>query len=615
MKHLLAALLCLLLCGCTPQTSPEAELPPETVPAKTGMYDPHHPVELAYPGEVRAYPLTQKQVHGILPFGRKVLTLSGSGNTAITLLSGEELWEEAVMTVDFELRQEDPSLRIHEGHISFFDPTARETLVLDGNLREVQRIAAPDNLSGVPLLSDDRSILYYCTPWSVMAWNLESGIRRTLRELSCEGQTVSALHRGSTVLQCSVREENTENLLFLSAEDGRALHTLPADGSVFSGDSRYFAAVPAGNMELLIYGEEESSAKMLLPEQFPDCQYYLPEDHAVVTAADTGDGFTLDYYELNTGILRASFTPEPFLTLKNVINCQGHALYILAGNPETGSDILYRWDALRKPPESGNTASHSFPYSPADNPDSASLAACQEYAETIGRKYGITVLVGEKAAEVQPWDYRFTPEHLAPVLRRELDMLDRCLSCYPETVLQQTAAHFSGLTVCLVREITGTPESGSLDTATGIQFFQDGEAYVVIAAGKYARQALYHEFYHVMETHILTESTALDTWESLNPAGFSYTGSHSSHPEAEVYLRGQTRAFVDRYSMCYAKEDRARIFEYATLPGNEDLFPSEYMQRKLNAVCSAIREAYRLNRVPEVLPWEQYLATPLAAAE
>jgi len=615
MKHLLAVLLCLLLCGCTLQTTSETETPADTVPAKVSMYDPRHPIEQTYPGEVRGYPLTMRKVHGIRAFGKDVLTLSGYGSTTLTLLTGEELWEDASITLDFELMQEDPSLRIHEAHISFFDPQARETLVLDRNLQETQRIAAPNGLSGVPLLSHDRSTLYYCTTWAVMAWDLESGIRRTVRELSCENQEMTGLHQNDAVLQCSVQDGGTEKLLFLSADNGMELKTLAADASVIFRDSRYFAAIPAGKMTLLIFGEEGSPHQMLLPKQFQSGQYYLAEDHAVVTVCSTGNGLTLDYYELNTGILRSSLVLEPLQTPKSIVNCQGHSLYILAYDPDTDCDILYRWDVLRQLPEAGNTTNYTFPYFTADAPDSGSLAACREYADAIGEKYGITVRIGNAAAEIQPWDYRFTPEHLAPILQRELNILDLCLSQYPETVLQQTAAHFSNLTISLVREIAGTPESGSLSTATGIQFFRDGEAYVVIATGKYAQQALYHEFYHVMETHILAESTALDTWENLNPAGFSYNDGYGTQQDADIYLRGQTRAFVDSYSMSYPKEDRARIFEYATLSGTGDIFRSEYMQRKLTAVCTAIRGAYRMKQVADVLPWEQYLATPLAATE
>ena len=204
------------------------------------------------------------------------------------------------------------------------------------------------------------------------------------------------------------------------------------------------------------------------------------------------------------------------------------------------------------------------------------------------------------------------PLSRADLLQQELNALDQRLCRFPAGFLQTLAGKFTDLNICIVRSAQGSPESGSLSTATGIQFFQDSGAYVVISTGKYAQQALYHEFYHAMESHILTESTALDQWDSLSPAGFTYgTGNQDN----DIYLRGQTRAFVDHYSMTYPKEDRARIFEYAMLPGMENLFRSEYMQRKLNAVCTAVRDTYGLKRSPEIFLWEQYLVTPIVPSE
>jgi len=43
------------------------------------------------------------------------------------------------------------------------------------------------------------------------------------------------------------------------------------------------------------------------------------------------------------------------------------------------------------------------------------------------------------------------------------------------------------------------------------------------------------------------------------------------------------------------------------LPGNEALFQSDAMQRKLKALCDGIREAYGLRESPETFLWEQYL--------
>ena len=47
--------------------------------------------------------------------------------------------------------------------------------------------------------------------------------------------------------------------------------------------------------------------------------------------------------------------------------------------------------------------------------------------------------------------------------------------------------------------------------------------------------------------------------------------------------------------------------EYAMLPGQEDLFRTAAMQRKLAAICSGIREAYSLEGHTDTFLWEQYL--------
>lgn len=605
MKRLTAVLLCLLLCGCgraAPAVSPETT---PAVPVAAELYDPHHPMEQENSGLLRAYPLTVPDVQGMLTLGKHVLLLSGGEQTTLTLFTGDRLRETARIPLAFSLRQDDPSLQIHENGISFFDPVNRETLLLDHRLQIIRRITAPDGLSGMPILSPDGTILYYCTGWSVMAWDLETGIRRTVKELSHEHQEMTALLLGGSILECTVRDNGLTRKLLLSAHQGQELGVLPEDSLLGSGEERYFAVLPSGYQTLLIFGKPEEAPELLLPNRLWQQQFYLPEDHAAVTVHAAPEGTQLDYYELNTGILRSSLNLKTTEPPKSIANSKDHRVYILTKDPQTNGDILYRWDVLRQPPDTGNITSYKTDYPSAKDPKV--LEACRDYAKAIGEAYGITVCVWEDAVKTQPWDYRFQPETLAPVLQKELKLLEQRLARYPEGVLQQTRDHFASLTICLVRQISGTGDSRSLNAATGIQFFQDREAYVVITTGAYSEQALYHELYHVMETHILTESTGLDSWEALNPAGFSYG---SSQQDSDVYLRGQTRAFVDRYSMGAVKEDRARILENAMLPERKELFQSEYMQRKLRAMCTGIREAYRLENHPQALPWEQYLVNP-----
>ena len=145
------------------------------------------------------------------------------------------------------------------------------------------------------------------------------------------------------------------------------------------------------------------------------------------------------------------------------------------------------------------------------------------------------------------------------------------------------------------------------------QFEQQGKS-VMLAAGDTSEKALYHELYHVMETHILGNSIALDQWAKLNPVGFEYDYDYLANAQRDgsEFLQPDTRSFVDTYSMSYPKEDRARIFEYAMTAGNEPLFAASPLQYKLKMLCQGIREAFGLKKSPENFLWEQYLNQPMA---
>ena len=123
------------------------------------------------------------------------------------------------------------------------------------------------------------------------------------------------------------------------------------------------------------------------------------------------------------------------------------------------------------------------------------------------------------------------------------------------------------------------------------------------------KQNFCHGVYHYMETRLLSKSSALYEWHKYNPKGFTYDNSYLANLDRTdmTYVEGDKRYFIDLFSMSYAKEDRARIFEYACMPGNEDLFKIPAIQTKLQRICKGIREAYGLNKVETVFLWEQYL--------
>ena len=75
-----------------------------------------------------------------------------------------------------------------------------------------------------------------------------------------------------------------------------------------------------------------------------------------------------------------------------------------------------------------------------------------------------------------------------------------------------------------------------------------------------------------------------------------------------TYIEGEKPYFINLFSMSFAREDRATIFEYACAPGNEEYFKTPVLQEKLKRICKGIREAYGLKKVETEFLWEQYLA-------
>ena len=150
-KALCLILLCLLLCGCETQRSPDSVLPTETEATEAAdtepmpLYVPGHPLEQSAPGALRVYPL-RRQAHGLLAMGNRLIALCGSDGTELTLLTGEDMTVSATVRLPFHLDADDPSLQIGEDALSYFDPVRKETVVLSSTLKAVSRIAAPEGL-------------------------------------------------------------------------------------------------------------------------------------------------------------------------------------------------------------------------------------------------------------------------------------------------------------------------------------------------------------------------------------------------------------------------------------------------------------------------------------
>lgn len=615
MKTLLALLLCcVMLWGCESSPRGLRNLPPLTPPSEDttaseqqGLYIPDSAMELQSAGALRTYLLPMEDPYGIRMLGEDLLVFSGKENTTLTLLSGEDLHIAAETVLSDRLTPDDPSLSFSQDTFSYHSKARRETVVLDHSFREKGRIPLPDMVDS-PILSPEGSTLYYCTGDAIIAWDLKEDLHRTLKMLSYDRQSLTGLYLDGTVLHCRILDADREEQLFLSTQTGKLLHTHSGALTMTASSGDYFAAFPSGGAQTLVFGSEGQQPRSLFPRDIAAECVFLPHSRGAVTISSPVDGkIFLDRYDLTDGQFTGSVTLEEAQYPFSVSEGASGEVFLLSRDDSLGAAVIYRWDVPSQ--TASDSTVYTFPHYTADSPDLAGLEACRSQAERISEKYGIDIRIWKDAVAVQPWDYDLEPEHRVSVIQQELKTLEEVLALYPGNMLRDTASHFSSLSLCLVSQITGSAESGNLDTATGIQFLNGTDAYVAVAVGANSRQSLYHEFYHVMETHIFGKSIALDRWDELNPAGFRYDYSYLTNKtrDSGVYLRGESRSFVDTYSMSFPSEDRARIMEYAMLPGNASLFRSDAMQRKLRTLCSGIREAFSLEDYSGSLLWEQYL--------
>ena len=597
-RILILTALCALLCGCASAAQPPEHTAPSPTLAAPSALTPGSRLRWEEHGDVRIFPISGEPVQGIRAWGENLLLFTGEEQTTLTVLSSGDYTVAGSTELSFLLGPEDPTLAFHGESFSFFDPGASQTLVLASSCRCIQRIPKAEAQCTCQVLSRDGQTLYYSTPEAIRAWELTTGIHRTVKELSGAAWTVAGTGWQDSVLLC--RTDTPPGAALLDAHTGHQLASVPADFALTTQGDTFFASFTLGQVQSLVYGTCVNTAKTLLPEDYSGRSFFLPASRRALCVSRAGeDTCTLTLYDLESG-------------------GKGESLSLTSSCPIAAAEAPEGvWLLLNREADSGATlclwspASDSFSGCCCEDyrPGEAAMAQCRALADSIGMKHGIRILIGDEAAAQEPWDYALQPENRTQLLRRELEALDRWLSNYPEPILRDTASHFDSFTICLVQSLTGRGTGGSLNTAAGVQFFKGNHSYLALALGKYAERTLYHELLHAMSTHLLTHSSALDRWEALNPSSFSYDYSYETNAvrDSGIYLRRGQEYFVDTYSMSFPKEDQARVMEYAMLPRNGDLFASPHLQQKLRALCLAIREAYGLEDDPQVFLWEQYL--------
>ena len=616
----LTALLCLLLLGCSRQSVPESvptTQPPTTVQTEptepAGCYLPDSELEASSNGALRVYRPDVTGLYAIYPLGDDLLAFSGVNNTVLSVLSGDNLYVSTQAELRCDISPYDPTFTVGQRWISYYDYLSSTVIYLDHSLKEINTLPAPEGMVGAPVLSPDMRKIYYCTDSAVRVWDLDTEIDRVLKEI-----TVPYLHIAGTLMDGEILsfrispDELDWTSLYISTETGEILYEHTDYLEITTANGYYYTNRWDSPMEEHLFGTDQETAYGLYPENYTAQVLFVADRHAAVSQEAQDDSLLLSCYDLNTGLRTSAVTVPYDFNLINAVTGPGEKyLYLLCLDEES---YICRWDPQAAPTD--DVAIYTSRRYTMRDPDIAGLTRCREKADELEARFDVNILLEAEAAGVQPWDYSIEPEHQVPVIWEMLTKMEAALEEFPEGFFTALAEGTTSNRVnfCLVRRLQGSYESGSLDTATGIQFWYDEDAYVALTMDGDFTYNFYHELFHVIDTRVLSHCNSYDTWNTLNPKGFHYDNDYITNQDRDgsAYLGDSDRSFIDTYSMSFPKEDRARIMEYASTPDNESYFATVTMQKKLKQLCLGIRKAFGLQKCTEEFLWEQYLDTPIA---
>ena len=596
-QWILLLALALLLTGCggpdvTPSTGPSIK-PGETEPTQSQTTPSTEPVEPTTPeAPVEDHGLSMidlgKEYDAVAGFGHQILLFSGNELSLWTV--GAEN-PEAVVEIDGLPRPETGCFRVVGGQILYFDSTAKTLVYLDGSLKEQRRLTIHEEMRGSPWLSQDGSMLYFCDSQGLRVWDFDKGICRNLKIQPGKWLGINGSLLSGTALRCQLEQEDgSVRTVLVSTENGQTLYEGEKLEDV-TGSGNFYCYVTENEWVFGVAGEQPQLLNV--PGAVP-----LPEIQGALTYFEGGQLVILNLFDLSTGRQTATIRVMRPLSIQSVFAFDGY-IWIL------GQDQLWRWDPSRYPVK--NEQDYAENRYTVDDPDTEGLAALKDRAEALGKPFGVEILLWKDVALAEPADYHFGIEYRTEVFAQALDILEQAFGKLPGDLLSRAADWNSDKTLHIVLASgISTPSDGPYAQVAGMEYLLDGKVYIVLDLGETLEQEFYHTLFHVIDPVILSNSIAYYKWNDLNPTGFRYDNDYikNLNRDEKQYL-GDNRYFIDIFSMSFAVEDRAQIFAYAMMEGNEGYFTSTAMQKKLKMLCNGLKDVFDLEG--KTYAWGQYL--------
>ena len=605
---ILAAVVLLgLLAGCASQKQEDPKAPTireeqPTEPLEPGTYEPDSAIEQESLGAVRSFlPPVADAVH-VLAARENVILFSGTEKTTLTVLAGENLAQRLQRTLDVLLTPEEVSVNLEKGELAYYDAARKAVVVLDANLREARQIPLPEAAIGKGILAPDWKTVYYAAADGLYGLDLGTGLPRLIKQQKNDASTMLQLCFDGEVLACTCHLDNGQvETHFLHTEDGRTLYTTRPLPRFASNRDVYF--FPRTEGSVLRYGcglWAEEPRQLTIPLE-ASAMPVMNLSGALILRQDDRQ-LTLEFADLLRLEKTAALTLEG---QREILAADGFGSHMLLLVREGEAVRLWKWDLEKS--RSPQAESCTVPYETWSQLDSEALRASKDKATALGNRFGVRVLVATEVLTMVPEGCTVEPEYLSQAYQRDMKALERGLAAFPQDFFRKASEGAGELTISMARSVTRNDQPLD-DRENGMLYWDEDAVGLILTMGEDLEQNFYHAMSHLIDTQVIGNSLAYDDWEKHNPASFSYDYNYLTNLEREDdgYLEGEDRAFIDTFSMSFPREDRARILEYAMMPGNEAYFQSEIMQEKLLSICIGIREGFELPESGHYV-WEQYL--------
>lgn len=589
-------LMALLLSGCGESTTPSET----TVPTEPTETTAPPSLLTGSEGSLTTYTLDGESCAVILPLGSSYVLLTTDGQ--IYLLTGDELTVSKSRALGCQLNADDPSILVKEEQISYYDSARGAYVTMGKNLTEISAISIRDEMTGGPLMAADFSTVYYCTADGIRAMDMSTGNSRLLRQEHERILSMDALLFDGTILRYTRQTEDEQTqTVFIRTDDGTQTYLADLNGQLTSWSSSYAAVMglelPMGSFRQIVTGNLDGS---IMTVDVPDTWDTLlfPGDGTILLQTVTGEGVLAQLYDLNTGKILAQRTLDRETPVPHCWK-EGDRLWLWSGE----ESAFLRWDYTRDAAEGESVLTE---HRTLGSPDQTGLDETARLAQTMTDAFGIPIRITQSENRTSGVDYSGYPDYRPGQYRAALELLRQTMERFPEGFFSRLSQDV-GVVIELADDFD--PDLG-VRSGTG-ELAIDGGTILRVSICQDLPSIFYHELFHAMELEIHSESTDLESWQDLNPGDFQYAGSFSAYERGELkdspYLTEGENWFADDYALVSPREDRAQVFLYAMLPGEEARFQSPAMQLKLNMLCCAIRDAFGYEDSETVLPWEQYL--------